>query len=261
MMHLIDITVRSERPRPQPGSLPPRRTARPTALMLSEESAVCRNHFGLFSGLTRDQQAYILSKGERRTVKQGGTLFEQGCLHQGVYIIESGRIRVFYHSPAGREITLAYWSPGHFVGGPDIFGGGTHLWSGVAATTSMIVFLESRLLRRLVLEIPQLALSIIEGLSFKGRCYSTMAQMLGTRSMTERLVHLLLHLMEAYGVEEEDGIVISDGFTHAELASIVGATRQWVTMNLKKLQQSGVVSIRESIITVLRPDVLAQMEH
>jgi len=257
-MHSIDV---AELSRTRTGHSPEPYSRRPTALMLSEENEVCRSHFGLFSRLTRHQQAQILSKGERLIVKRGRQVFEQGAPHQGIFIIESGRVRVFYHSPAGREITLAYWGAGHFVGGPDIFGGGTHLWSGEAASTSTVVFFQSRLLLRLVAEIPPMALSIIEGLSFKGRCYSTMAQMLGTRSMTERLVHLLLHLTEAYGVEEDDGIVISESFTHAELASIVGATRQWVTMNLKKLQQMGILAIRESIITVVRPDMLAQLRH
>ena len=53
--------------------------------------------------------------------------------------------------------------------------------------------------------IPALAIGIIEGLSFKGQCYSALAQMLGTRSPTERLAQLLLHLMNLYGVEERDG--------------------------------------------------------
>ena len=43
---------------------------------------------------------------------------------------------------------------------------------------------------------------IIEGLTFKGKCYSALAQMLGTRSITERLAHLLLHLVDIYGVKD-----------------------------------------------------------
>jgi CRP-like cAMP-binding protein len=121
------------------------------------------------------------------------------------------------------------------------------------------VFLEGRKLRRLIAEIPQLAIGIIEGLSFKGRCHSTMAQMLGTRSVTERLSHLLVHLSDAYGIRQDDGILISDAFTHAEPANMVGATRQWVTISLKKMEQRGVLSRDNATITVLRRDMLADM--
>ena len=71
-------------------------------------------------------------------LNRGQTLFNQGALHEGIYLIESGRIRVFYTAPSGREITLAYWNPGNFVGGPEIFGAGVHLWSGLAATNSSV---------------------------------------------------------------------------------------------------------------------------
>ncbi len=55
---------------------------------------------------------------------------------------------------------------------------------------------------------PRFVFGLIEGLTFKGKCYSALAQMLGTRSVTERLAHLLLHLCDAYGVEEGGSIVI-----------------------------------------------------
>jgi cytochrome c553 len=35
---------------------------------------------------------------------------------------------------------VAYWPPGHFIGGPEIFGGGTHIWSGEAVEDSRVLF-------------------------------------------------------------------------------------------------------------------------
>ncbi len=51
----------------------------------------------------------------------------------------------------------------------------------------LVLHLPGKALRQLVTQIPALAIGVIEGLTFKGRCYSTLAQMLGTRSITERL--------------------------------------------------------------------------
>ena len=70
--------------------------------------------------------------------------------------------------------------------------------------------------------------------------------MLGTRSITERLAHLLLHLIDIYGVKEPQGILIGAAFTHADLAHMVGATRQWVTISLKRLQEQGMVICQKS---------------
>ena len=190
----------------------------------------------------------MLRQGRRRVFYRGQTLFNQGARHDGIFLIETGRIRVFYTAPSQREITLAYWLPGHFVGGPEIFGGGVHQWSGVASSNSSAVHLPGKTLRQLVVEVPRLAIGLIEGLTFKGKCYSALAQMLGTRSVTERLAQLLLHLVDLYGVEDDKGILIGAAFTHADLAHMVGATRQWVTISLKRLQDKDVVISNKSRI-------------
>lgn len=249
---------------------PPLMSARPAlpaaaaALLLSEGEGAPDGRMRqrpLLEGLSEAERRQVVARGRKRVLYRGATLFSQGSSHDGIYLVESGRIRVFYAAPSGREITLAYWYPGNFVGGPEVFGGGAHVWSGMAASNSSVLHIPGAALRELVLEIPTLALGVIEGLVFKGKCYSTMAQMLGTRSITERLAHLLLHLADLYGVPEDDGVLIAASFTHADLAHLVGATRQWVTISLKRLAERGVVEAGRSEILIRRPDLLAEMRH
>jgi CRP-like cAMP-binding protein len=230
------------------------------ALLLVENQAVGAGPPPLLNALTPRERELVLGHGRRRVLNRGQTLFSQGAAHEGIYLIESGRIRVFYTAPSGREITLAYWHAGNFVGGPEIFGSGVHLWSGVAATNSAVLQIPGKTLRSLVVQIPTLAIGLIDGLTFKGKCYSGLAQMLGTRSVTERLAHLLLHLVETYGIKDGEGILIGAAFTHADLAHMVGATRQWVTISLKRLDEQGVLVCRKSRIVVRRPDVLQEMQ-
>ncbi|WP_020175603.1 Crp/Fnr family transcriptional regulator [Methyloferula stellata] len=229
------------------------------ALLLTENPTLLGGPVPLLQNLSERERDMVLSHGQKRVLNRGQTLFNQGALHDGIFLITSGRIRVFYMAPSGREITLAYWLPGNFVGGPEIFGGGLHQWSGIATCASSVVHLPGKSMRLLVQKIPNLGIGLIEGLTFKGKCYSALAQMLGTRSVTERLAHLLLHLVELYGVKDRDGALISAGFTHADLAHMVGATRQWVTISLKRLQDQGVILCRKSNIVVCRTDRLAEM--
>src|SRR3954462_4758524 len=237
-------------------------TVRPaggSSLLLTENQQWIGGPPPLMDKLTLRQRELVLKQGRRKVLNRGQTLFSQGARHDGIFLIESGRIRVFYTSPLGREITLAYWHAGNFVGGPEPFGGGTHQWSGVASTNCSVVQLPGRELRALAMEIPNLAIGLIEGLTFKGKCYSALAQMLGTRSITERLAHLLLHLPQLYRVKDPDGILIGAAFTHADLAHMVGATRQWVTISLKRLHEKNVLIVRKSKIIVRRVDVLQEM--
>jgi CRP/FNR family cyclic AMP-dependent transcriptional regulator len=242
-----------------PPSAAATRTKSNSSLLLTENQQSIGGPPSLMEKLTLRERETVLKQGRRKVLNRGQTLFSQGAKHDGIYLIESGRVRVFYSSPAGREITLAYWHVGNFVGGPEVFDHGIHQWSGIASSNCSVVQLPGKELRTLVGEIPNLAIGLIEGLAFKGKCYSALAQMLGTRSITQRLAHLLLHLMDLYGVEDPDGTVIAAAFTHADLAHMVGATRQWVTISLKRMQEKRIVLTKRSQIVVCLPNILEEM--
>jgi CRP/FNR family transcriptional regulator, cyclic AMP receptor protein len=120
-----------------------------------------------------------------------------------------------------------------------------------------VTVLPGRPLRELAATIPDLALGLIDALAFKATCYSTVAQMLGTRSIGERLAQLLMFLANTYGIDEPNGIFIAASFSHSDLAHLVGATRQWVTISLTRLQKAGVVQYRRGMLLIRKPDQLA----
>jgi CRP-like cAMP-binding protein len=134
------------------------------------------------------------------------------------------------------------------------------MWTAVAARRSVVTRLPGAGLRDLAREVPDLALGIIDALVFKARCYSSLAQMLGTRSLTQRLAQVLLHLAHTYGFEEDEtnrGITIAAAFTHAEIANLIGGTRQWVTISLNRLQKAGVLSQKRGLLVIRRIDLLS----
>src|SRR4051812_49555272 len=128
------------------------------SLLLTESARTLGGPPSLFEALSPHERDTVLKHGRRKVLYRGQTLFSQGAKHDGIYLIETGRIRVFYTAPSQREITLAYWHPGNFVGGPEVFGGGIHQWSGVATSNSSVVHLPGKDLRKLVVEVPNLAI-------------------------------------------------------------------------------------------------------
>src|SRR5436309_11178456 len=115
------------------------------------------------------------------------------------------------------------------------------MWSSVAAERSELTFLPGVALRRLALESAPIAVALLDALAFKARCYSAMAQMLGTRSVTERPQRLLIFLSKIYGLQQGREIVIGIPFTHCDLATLSGATRRWVTVQLSRMQARGII--------------------
>ena len=110
-------------------------------IMLVEREALVRRIPGLLDGLSTEDRSCLLRIGQKRSFDAEQPLFRQGDAHNGIFLIESGRIRSYYVAPSGREVTLAYWFPGNFVGAPDIFGGGTHMWASSAVQRTATIFL------------------------------------------------------------------------------------------------------------------------
>lgn len=232
--------------------------AEPTSIYLSDDSLNLYIGSEFLSRLSDEDNARVVSAGSRIHKRKGESLFHQGDAHTGVWIIESGRVRTYYTGPSGKEITLAYWSKGHFVGGPEVFGTGRHVWSANITVDCELLFLTGKSLRALVYQVPDVAIALIEGLVNKGKAYSALIQMLGTRSVSERLQQLLLILVDQHSQETTEGQVITRTMTNEQIATIVGATRQWVTQSFDNLQKKGVLTITRHQIVVHHPESLVE---
>ena len=110
-------------------------------VMLAELDNLVRPLPGLLDGLNRADCNRLRAIGREKALEAGQLVWSQGDTQAGIYLISEGRIRSYYAAPSGREVTLAYWFPGNFVGGPDIFGTGPHMWSSVAAEPSLLTFM------------------------------------------------------------------------------------------------------------------------
>lgn len=227
-----------------------------SALFLTEVMSEINEGASFLDRLNLDEIDMLRRVSIPMKFQAGETIFLQGDPHKGIYIIDSGRVKTFYAAPSGKEITLAFWTHGHFVGGPEVFGGGSHMWSSCAVETSRLSYLPGSSLRNLVMTNPNFALCLIEGLVAKGKCYSALVQMLGTRSVVERLAQLLLILSEVDNSSCSLQPKIDRKITHEQLANIVGSTRQWVTNALSRFQKKGLISIDRKSIIILNPDAL-----
>jgi CRP-like cAMP-binding protein len=225
-------------------------------IMLAESDQLIRPLPGLLDQLGSADRALVMAIGRRTALQAGKHVWRQGDLQSGIYLIEAGRIRSYYAAPSGREVTLAYWFEGNFVGGPDLFGIGPHMWSSVAVEPCALVFLPGAALREIALTSPTIAVALLDALAFKARCYSAMAQMLGTRSVTERLQRVLIFLGNVYGEARGAEILIGMPFTHADLANLIGATRQWVTVQLSRMQERGIIRYDRGRIVILNARAL-----
>ena len=71
-----------------------------------------------------------------------------------------------------------------------------------------------------------------------------------------RLDRLLAEFSDRYGVPEREGVLIDIPLPHREIASIVGSTRESVTMRLNAMRREGTIEFVNRRILVKRPKSL-----
>ncbi|MDZ7863116.1 Crp/Fnr family transcriptional regulator [Acidovorax sp.] len=206
----------SEPPQPVLLSTPPEIDGKPPELLEHLEPAT---------------RAAVQALGSARGYRGGEVLFRQGDVHDGIHLIRSGTIKSFYVSEDGRELTLGYWTAGHYVGAPQLFGGGRHAWTSVAMAPSRCLWLPGPELRALSRQHADLALALTDALVHKSQCYCALLQLLATHSMRVRLARLLA-MLAARPIARPALIDLS----HTELAGMIGSTRQWVSLSLARFE-------------------------
>ena len=76
-------------------------------------------------------------------------------------------------------------------------------------------------------------------------------------AIPQRLERMLAEFSERYGVVEERGVLIDIPLLHREIASIVGTTRESVTVRLNAMRREGTIDFVSRKILVKRPAGLA----
>ena len=71
-----------------------------------------------------------------------------------------------------------------------------------------------------------------------------------------RLDRLLADFSHRYGVPEREGVLIDIPLPHREIASIVGSTRESVTVRLNAMRREGTIEFVNRKILVKRPECL-----
>ena len=222
---------------------------------LVDPNAALEGNPDITNRLSGSEKSALFQAAKICNFKTGEYLFRQGEPHQGIHLIKSGKIRSFYCSPVGKEFTLAYWTPGHFVGAPQVLGGGENMWSSVAERTSMTLFLKPDVLNSLTLRMPNLALGLIDGLGYKAALYAKIAQVVGTTPISARLALLLLSLADHQREAAPNVLEIHGHHSQERLAMMIGSTRQAVAQMLDRFEKAGLISRDGKVIRIV--DVLA----
>jgi CRP-like cAMP-binding protein len=210
---------------------------------------------GVFSALGPEALGEIVRKSSLLRFAKKRALHEGGDPGQSLHVVASGRVRVLRHGEsAHRVVTLGYRGPGDLVGENCVVGGGNHEDDAIAHDAVEAVRVPVRTVARLLDGHPAFCRALLAVTTMRRLELETRLQTLLTRSVESRLAEFLVEAAEEYGIPESRGVLVGVKYTHQEIASSIGATRETVTVGLGELKR------RELLLVEHRRLVLTDLE-
>lgn len=185
-------------------------------------------------------------------------IYRAGDAADSLYAIVQGRIKLCrIDSASKREAVIDILSEGSLFGESALYS------TAGRRENCAIAYANSRLLR-----IPAGAFQ--RGMAADNQLHDYTFRLIGQRlenaerrladfalnAIPARLDRLLVDFSHRYGVPEREGVLIDIPLPHREIASIVGSTRESVTVRLNEMRREGTIEFVNRRILVKRPESL-----
>jgi CRP/FNR family transcriptional regulator, cyclic AMP receptor protein len=197
----------------------------------------------LFASLTEPELRALIHCVSNKHFDRGELLFNEGDQCAGMFLVASGKIRIFKLSPGGREQILAVEGPGSSFAELPVFDGGNYPASASALEDSEVLFISRKDFQNYCRAHPEVAIKVIAVVGSRLRRLVGIIEELSFTTVRHRLIGLILRLAQSGGTNSTEGIRVELTMTHQDLAAELGTVRELVSRNLSRLQAEGFLEV------------------
>jgi CRP/FNR family cyclic AMP-dependent transcriptional regulator len=190
-----------------------------------------------------------------RVVPKKTMIFDQGDPGRVVFLVKTGTVKIARLTPEGREVTVAILGAGDIFGEETLFDGAARTTVAVTMDDALVCTARADDLFGLLARSPQLALNVAKILSERLGDASATMEDLAYAKIPDRLMHLFRRLAVEHGNTSADGVTIDVRLTHADIASLIGSTRETVSLELSHLVRAGRLRLDGKAFVVPREEL------
>lgn len=204
----------------------------------------------LFSVLNDEELTHLAGFAVRRRFDENEMIFAEGEPCSGLYVIESGAVKIFKTSLRGREQILSIERPGTSVAELPVFDGGNYPASANAMEKTNLLFIGKKDFHAVCMEHPEVALKVLKVVGCRLRQLVEIIENLSFGTVRHRLAAYLVRLAHQSGKQTSRGIELTLGITNQQLAAQIGTVRELVSRNLSRLQAENVIELDRKMILI-----------
>ena len=200
----------------------------------------------LFSSLSEPDLQALSAHAAARTFPKNAIIINEGDTSNSLYIIASGKVKIFLSDEQGKEIVLDIQGPGEYFGEIALLDEAPRSASVMTIDASRFLVISKNDFSDYLGRNPDIALRLIRELTRRVRMLTASVKDLALRDVYGRIAAALSKLATSEG----EKLVINQKLTQQDIANMIGASREMVSRIFKDLTAGGYVKIEDKKIII-----------
>jgi CRP/FNR family cyclic AMP-dependent transcriptional regulator len=197
--------------------------------------------------LSETELKAISQRAVARTFPKNTVVVNEGDRTDSLYIVVTGRVKIYVSDEKGKEIVLNDAGPGEYFG-EMMLDEGPRSASVMTLEPTRFLVVPKEDFREFVAKSPEFSLHLIRKLIRRVRALTNDVKSLALMDVYGRVARLLLEL----AVERDGALVIEGRPTQQEMANRVGASREMISRIVTDLANGGYIAVARDRITITR---------
>lgn len=201
----------------------------------------------LLADLDAEALGALVAQASVRSYRASTVIIEKGDEASALYVVLSGRVRVFSADDKGKEYVLNELGPGDYLGELALIDDCTRTASVLTLVASRFLVIPKASFQAFLTSHPSVAVHLLKALAARVRKLTEEVERLALCDVYGRLANTLNSRAVA-----EDGRRITDALTQRDLAALVGASREMISRIFKDLKSGGYISLEGKRVVIHR---------
>lgn len=213
----------------------------------------------LFQGLSEKELAAFQTCLSEKSFQKGEVLLREGECCEKIFVVRSGRVKLYRTASSGREQILETLGPGDTCA----CNPGLAAWfcaaTAQALTPCQVWTLSRQNYVRLAESHSGVARALNRVFADRLKRFSTLIEEVSLKDSKKRLVKFLLDMLAEKAKSGTKGRVLFIPFTREEIAQRIGTARETVARQLYQLKRAKLIDVKPSQIIITDPSGLEHL--
>lgn len=199
------------------------------------------SQISLFEELPMDDLMVIDELSEMKPVKKGTLILSPDRPIEALFLLKEGQVRLYRMNNQGKQFTVDVLTGGNIFGETSTLSlTDDHIYAEAMVDTYLCIIGKNDF-EGFIEKNPKIALKFINILSNRLKEVYSLSEKIALSDVKYRLLYLLLKLSEKTGKRNKEWQTINMKLTHADLANMIGSTRETTSAILSQLKKDGFI--------------------